>query len=127
MSTRVFELEGLNSKKKRGFLWSFGLDEAGPELDLEAVGNLSGRIHSGRLEVACFRAPVGFQSLGVVLPEDREGLRSLTLASNPRVEDRVRLSTLQELVEEVDAVYGARLERSPTRSRIWCTTRTLEP
>jgi hypothetical protein len=27
----------LNSKKKRGFLWSFGLDEAGPELDLESV------------------------------------------------------------------------------------------
>ena len=97
----------LRTQKRDRFLWDFGLDGQQAPLPESDVQDLKIHVEDGRIQVACFRAPEAFVSVSEGLNLTREELAELTLERNPRVDDRLHLSTLQELALEHEAVFAA--------------------
>ena len=94
----------LAEEKRFHFLRGLGLGDMGsPAADLE-VDNLSVLIEEGRIRVACFRAPEGYEPVADVLELTSEEISSLTLDRNPRIDARIHLSTLEELDLELEVI-----------------------
>ena len=94
----------LAQEKRFHFLRGLGLGEMGEPAASLAVDNLRVEVSSGRIRVACFRAPEGFQAVSEALELSSQELAQLTLDRNPRVDNRIHLSTLQELELEMEVV-----------------------
>jgi len=90
----------LHDQKRDNFLWSWGRESKVEVLDSAAVDVLSGQLVNGRLDLACHRSPEGYLPLGDVLPTTQNELAQLRSSHNPRIDERVHLSTLQLLLEE---------------------------
>jgi membrane peptidoglycan carboxypeptidase len=105
--------EWIRAQKRNRFLLAFGMDGEIVPLEFEQVAHLSARLEGQRLRLACHGAPAGFLPLAEVLPQTRAGLWEISLDENPRVDDRLHLSTLRELEAEFNAVYGARQNEEP--------------
>ena len=97
----------LAQEKRFHFLRGLGLGDMGEPASSLDIEHLRVKIADARIEVACFRAPEGFTEVAEALELTSRELSGLTLSRNPRVDDRVHLSTLQELALEFEVIESS--------------------
>jgi membrane peptidoglycan carboxypeptidase len=103
----------LRKQKRTGFLSSFGLGEDVELLTGEEFPHLFGRLNEGVLALSCHRAAPLHVPIQEVLPPTRAALAEIRLLVNPRVADRLHLSTIRELEAEVRVLWAVRSHEEP--------------
>lgn len=103
----------LRKQERKGFLASFGLSDALEPYPMDDFPHLLGVLNDSDLSVSCHIGEQGHLPLADVLPEARSDLAKLRLQSNPRVANRLHLSTIRELEAEVDALQARRSHEEP--------------
>jgi penicillin-binding protein 1A len=103
----------LSKQKRKGFLTNFGLGYAFEPFPAEEFPHLLGILNNSNLEVSCHIGEPLHLPLAEVLPEARSELAEIRLQGNPRVANRLHLSTLRELEAELEALQAMRSHEEP--------------